>query len=135
MWIRNGVYLLLPRICKFNNVYLYTRATQNYTDNILESTNLNQYFQSKKYRNDCKVLNCKNLLDFNVNISKSYLIDDKKYNQCTMCTMCTMMSQNLYHIKPFIPTKFYIFNFNCDNEFYLLFFYIIWLNIKNDLSL
>lgn len=128
IWIRPGVNLLLPHLSKFNNVYLYTRATKSYTDNILEYTKLNKYFLDKKYRTDCKKNNCKNITDFGISldISKSYLIDDKIYNQCD--------GQNLYNIKPFYPVKSFSFDINSDTEFFKLYFYVIWLNISNDLA-
>lgn len=125
IWIRPGVKLLLEHIGQFNNIYLYTRATESYTNNILNQIELNHCFLNKKYRNDCKKNNCKNILDFTQNISNSYLIDDKNFNQCK--------GQKLYKIKPFYPIKFYFLNITLDIEFFKLYLCLIWLNISNDL--
>lgn len=118
VWIRPGVNLLLPIIAQFNNLYLFTKATKPYADEILTRTDLDKYFIDKKYRDECHGT-CKDLKKFNIDINKSILIDDKLSNRCGI--------QNFYHIP----------RFNCyvkyDYEFFKLFGYIIWLNISNDL--
>jgi TFIIF-interacting CTD phosphatase-like protein len=120
VWIRPGVKLLLPLVAQFNNIYLFTKATKPYTDEILLQTNLDKYFKDKKYRDEC-VGTCKDLKKFNLNINKTILIDDKLSNRCS--------GQNFYHIPRF---NYWVKN---DWEFFKLFGYIIWLNIKNDLKL
>lgn len=120
VWIRPGVNLLLPIIAQFNNIYLFTKATKPYADEILFRTNLDKYFKEKKYREECHGV-CKDLEKFNIDATKSILIDDKLSNRCG--------KQNFYHIP----------RFNCyvkyDYEFFKLFGYILWLNIKNDFGL
>ena len=110
--------MLLPIIAQFNNIYLFTKATKPYTDEILLRTDLDKYFKEKKYRDECRGT-CKDLEKFNIDIKKSILIDDSLSNRCG--------KQNFYHIP----------RFNCytkyDYEFFKLFGYLIWLNIKNDL--
>lgn len=119
LWIRPGVNLLLPIISQFNNLYLFTKATKPYTDEILSKTNLDKYFMDKKYRDECHGT-CKDLKKFNIDTTKSILIDDKLSNRCG--------KQNFYHIPRF---NYYI---KYDYEFFKLFGYILWLNIKNDLG-
>lgn len=119
IWVRPWINYLLPIICQFNNVYLFTKATKPYTDEILLRTNLDKYFIEKKYRDECSGT-CKDLEKFNLSLSNSILIDDKLSNKCE--------KQNFYHIP----------RFNCyvryDYEFIKLFGYILWLNIKNDFN-
>jgi len=116
IWIRPGVYSIIPILAKFNNLYLFTKATEPYTFDILEKTDLNKFFVDKKFREDCKGT-CKDINKFNL-YGYSLLVDDKISNQCR--------EQNLYHIP----------KFNCwtkyDIEIIKLFGWIIWLNILND---
>lgn len=118
IWIRTGVVYLVPILAKFNNLYLFTKASEPYTLDILTKTNLNKYFLNKKYREDCKNT-CKDLNKFGLE-GYSLLIDDKIRNQCG--------KQNFYHIP----------KFNCwtkyDFYFFKLFGYILWLNIVNDIN-
>lgn len=120
VWIRPGVKLLLPLVAQFNNIYLFTKATKPYTDEILLQTNLDKYFKEKKYRDEC-IGTCKDLKKFNLDMDKTILIDDKLSNNCS--------GQNFYHIPRF---NYWVKN---DWEFFKLFGYIIWLNIKNDLKI
>lgn len=119
VWIRPGVQFLLPIISKFNNVYLFTKATKPYTDEILSRTNLDKYFIGKKYRDECSGT-CKDLQKFKLSLSNSILIDDKRSNNCE--------KQNFYHIP----------RYNCylkyDFEFVKLFGYILYLNMTNDIK-
>lgn len=118
IWIRPGVFYIIPILSKFNNLYLFTKATKPYTMNILEKTNLDKYFIDKKFRDDCKGT-CKNIDKFNL-ISYSLLVDDKITNQCE--------KQNFYHMPRFnYWTKY-------DIELIKLFGWIIWLNILNDFN-
>jgi len=117
IWIRPWVKELLPVLYKFNNIYVFTKATQGYADLILEKTNLNQYLREKKYRPDCENT-CKDITKFMLECHDSLLVDDKISNQCT--------GHNFYHIPRF---NYYVKN---DFEFVKLFYYIIWLNLKND---
>lgn len=116
IWIRPGLYIVIPILAKFNNLYLFTKATEPYTMDILEKTNLNKYFVDKKFREDCKGT-CKDVNKFNLD-GYSLLVDDKISNKCG--------KQNFYHIP----------KFNCwtkyDTEIFKLFCWIIWLNILND---
>lgn len=122
VWIRPGVNLLLPIIAQFNNIYLFTKATKPYADEILSRTNLDKYFKGKKYRDECTgTCICKDLEKFNFDSNKSILIDDKLSNRCG--------KQNFYHIPRFNSYVKY------DYEFVKLFGYIIWLNIINDFGL
>lgn len=118
IWIRPGVFYIIPILSKFNNLYLFTKATEHYTMDILTKTDLNKYFIDKKFRNDCKGT-CKNIDKFKL-ISYSLLIDDKLSNKCE--------GQNIYHIPKFnYWTK-------SDVELCKLFGWIIWLNILNDFN-
>lgn len=116
IWIRPGVYPIIPILAKFNNLYLFTKATKPYTLDILEKTDLNEYFVDKKFREDCRGT-CKDINKFNLE-GYSLLVDDKISNQCE--------KQNFYHIP----------KFNCwtkyDIEMFKLFGWIVWLNILND---
>ena len=116
IWIRPGVYNVIPILTKFNNLYLFTKASEPYTLDILEKTDLNKYFLDKKFREDCKGT-CKDVNKFNLE-GYSLLVDDKISNQCG--------KQNFYHIP----------KFNCwtkyDVEIFKLFGWIVWLNILND---
>ena len=121
IWIRPYVYSIIPILSKFNNLFLFTKATEPYTNDILKKTNLNQYFIDKKYREDCIGV-CKNFLKFNspnMNMENTLLVDDKLSNKCE--------GQNFYHIQKF---NYYQYN---DISMIKLFFYILWLNIKKDL--
>lgn len=118
IWIRPFVKLLLPIICKYNNIYLFTKAQKKYTDMVLEKTELDRYFKEKKYRDECNNT-CKDLSKFNIDLEKSILIDDKLSNRCD--------TQNFYHIPRY---NCYVKN---DFEFINIFFYVLWLNIKYDL--
>lgn len=119
IWIRNGLFPLIPILAKFNDLYLFTKATQPYTQDILEKTNLDKYFIDKKYREDCKN-QCKNIDKFNL-ITYSLLVDDKISNQCK--------GHNIYHIPKFNSWTKY------DIELYKLFVWIVWLNILIDLKI
>ena len=146
IWIRPGVKQIIPLLAKFNNLYLFTKATEPYARDILHKTNLDKYFVDKKFRNDCKGT-CKSITKFNLStysilpktysilpktyfilpktyfiLPKTYfiLIDDKISNQCE--------SQNFYHIPKFNSWTKY------DYQFIKLFGYVIWLNILNDLK-
>lgn len=116
IWIRPGVFPIIPILAKFNNLYLFTKATKPYTLDILEKTDLNEYFVDKKFREDCRGT-CKDVNKFNLE-GYSLLVDDKISNQCE--------KQNFYHIP----------KFNCwtkyDIEMFKLFGWIVWLNILND---
>lgn len=116
IWIRPGVYPIIPILSKFNNLYLFTKATEPYALDILTKTELNKYFVNKKFREDCKGT-CKNIEKFGF-VGYSLLIDDKISNKC--------VNQYIYHIP----------KFNCwtkyDTELVKIFFWIIWLNILND---
>lgn len=116
IWIRPGVYPIIPILAKFNNLYLFTKATKPYTLDILEKTDLIEYFVDKKFREDCRGV-CKDVNKFNLE-GYSLLVDDKISNQCE--------KQNFYHIP----------KFNCwtkyDIEMFKLFGWIVWLNILND---
>lgn len=118
IWIRQGVNTLLPILARFNNLYLFTKATEPYTLDILNQTKLNKYFKDKKFRPDCKDT-CKDLNKFGID-GYALLIDDKKSNQCG--------GQNFYHVPKFNSWTKY------DFEFIKLFGWIIWLNILNDLN-
>lgn len=121
IWIRPFVYNVIPILSKFNNLFLFTKATEPYTNDILIKTNLNQYFIDKKYRDDCKDM-CKNFKKFNLSnmkASNTLLVDDKLSNKCE--------GQNFYHIQ-----KFNYFQKN-DIQMIKLFLHILWLNIKKDL--
>lgn len=120
VWVRPWVRILLPIISEFNNVYLFTRATKPYADEIIIKTNLEQYFKEKKYRNECDE-KCKDLKKFNINLNKSFLVDDKLSNKCE--------KQKLYHIPRF---NSYVKN---DCEFIKLFGWILWINILDDVQL
>jgi TFIIF-interacting CTD phosphatase-like protein len=50
VWTRPFVQQIIPVLSKFNNLFLFTKAKQEYTDSLLQQTHLNQYFQEKKYR-------------------------------------------------------------------------------------
>jgi TFIIF-interacting CTD phosphatase-like protein len=122
IWIRPYIYRILPLLSKFNNLFLFTKATEPYTNDILMKTNLNQYFIDKRYREDCKGI-CKNFLKFNLSnmdVKNTLLVDDKLSNKCE--------GQNFYHIP-----KFNYFQYN-DIHMIKLFLYILWLNIKKDLD-
>lgn len=118
IWIRTGVFPIIPILAQFNNLYLFTKATEPYTLDILEKTDLNKYFLDKKFREDCKGT-CKDVNKFNLE-GYSLLVDDKISNQCG--------KQNFYHIP----------KFNCwtkyDVEIFKLFGWIVWLNISNDFN-
>lgn len=130
VWVRPFVKSLLPVIARFNNLYLFTKATKPYTDTILQQTNLDKYFKDKKYRDSCEKT-CKDLAKFinkigvgkklTPNTNQWILIDDKLSNNCD--------GQNFYHIP----------RFNCyvryDYEFIKVFGYIVWLNIIRDLKI
>ncbi len=121
IWIRPFVYNVIPILSKFNNLFLFTKATELYTNDILIKTNLNKYFIDKKYRDDCKD-DCKNFIKFNLsnmNIKNTLLVDDKLSNKCE--------GQNFYHIP-----KFNCYQHN-DISIIKLFLHILWLNIKKDL--
>lgn len=123
IWIRPWIYSVIPILSKFNNLFIFTKATESYTNDILTKSNLNKYFVDKKYREDCKG-ECKNIFKFNLSnmtILNTLLIDDKLSNKCE--------GQNFYHIQ-----KFNYFQQN-DIQMIKLFFYILWFNIKKDLSL
>lgn len=95
IWIRPFVYNVISILSKFNNLFLFTKATEPYTNDILIKTNLNQYFIDKKYRDDCKDI-CKIFLKFNLsfmNSKNTLLVDDKYSNKCD--------GQNFYHIPKF----------------------------------
>lgn len=117
VWVRPFVKFLLPIIADYNNLFLFTKATKQYADLILEKTELDKYFVDKKYRNDC-YRTCKDLSIFTSQINKIILFDDKISNQC--------LGQNFYHIPRF---NYYVKN---DFEFVKVFFYVLWLNILND---
>ncbi len=97
---------------KFANLHLMTRGKKSYADPILKSLKIEDYFVQKKYGEDI-TMNCKDMkMLFNdVGLSKSILIDDLSFNQCT--------NQNFYHIP-----KYTMFN-KGDWELVKLFFYLI----------
>ena len=118
IWIRPGVYTVIPILGKFNNLYLFTKATEPYTLDILEKTYLDKYFVDKKFREDCKGT-CKDVDKFSLE-GYPLLVDDKISNQCE--------KQNFYHIPKFnFWTKY-------DIEIFKLFGWIVWLNILNDFN-
>lgn len=122
IWIRPYVYKVIPILSKFNNLFIFTKATEPYANDILLKTNLNQYFIDKKYREDCKGI-CKNFLKFNssyMNVQNTLLVDDKFSNKC--------QEQNFYHIPKFNYSQ------HNDTEIILLFLHILYLNIKKDLN-
>jgi len=122
IWIRPGVYTIIPILSRFNNLYLFTKATEPYAQDIMIKTNLDKYFKEKKFRDDCKGT-CKDInkfILFGCNKSNTILVDDKISNRCE--------SQNFYHIPKY---NYFIKN---DNEIIKLFCYILWINIKKDLK-
>ncbi len=120
IWIRPGVLMLLPIISKFNNVYLFTKATKPYTDEILSNVKIDKYFIDLKYRDECHGIP-KNLLKYNIDLDNSILIDDKLSNKYE--------NQNLYHIPRFNSYVKY------DLEMFKLFGFILCANIKKDLGI
>jgi hypothetical protein len=124
IWIRPYTFSIIPILSRFNNLYLFTKATQPYAEDILTKTNLDRYFVEKKFRFDCKnncKNNCKSIEIFPqlLNDKKNtILVDDKFSNKCE--------GEKFYHIP----------RFNCfvknDIEMLKLFLYILWFNIKND---
>lgn len=124
IWIRPWIYPIIPILSKFNNLYLFTKATEPYTIDILYKTNLDKYFIEKKFRNDCKNT-CKDINKFisiknSDKIINSLLVDDKISNKCE--------NQSFYHIPKF---NYFI---KYDYELVKLFTYIIWLNIITDIK-
>lgn len=123
IWIRPYVQTIIPILAKFNNLYLFTKATEPYTNDILIKTNFDKYFIEKKYRTDCENT-CKNInkfLELVHNEKNTILVDDKITNKCD--------GQNFYHIPKF---NYFVKN---DIEILKLFCYILWLNIKTDFEL
>jgi hypothetical protein len=121
IWIRPYANTIIPILSTFNNLFLFTKATEPYTTDILMKTNLDKYFKEKKYREDCKGT-CKDYEKFESikNIKNTtVLVDDKISNQCG--------GQNFYHIPKFNHCV------KNDKEMIKLFFYILWLNIKTDM--
>lgn len=123
IWIRPYINTIIPILSKFNNLFLFTKATEPYTTDILTKTNLDRYFTEKKYREDCKGI-CKDYTKFehikHIKNIKTMLIDDKNSNQCE--------GHNFYHIPKF---NYCVKN---DTEIIKLFLHIIWLNIKTDIG-
>ena len=107
---------------KWNNICIFTAATQPYADVIIDTyftdinfTDIN--FCQRNYRNECD--NGKNLdliLVNNTNPAEKTLIDDKLYNN--------FQNQIFYHIPPY---NMYMCR---DYEILKLCMYILWLNLS-----
>ncbi len=111
---RTGLYIFLKTVSKFNNLYLLTRGTKEYADNIINNLDIDKYFIEKKYRHDIKT-DCKDLKLFFETNKPHILIDDLLSNKCE--------DQTFYHIPKF---NMYVKN---DIELIKLFVYILYLNI------
>lgn len=131
---RPGVHFVLSFLKLFNNLYMFTHATEWYTNQVIEGHNFNSYFQrviareeNDKLTGDPEQLS-KNL-DYITNNPKRILISDKTYDQhedqsfyhirayspaykyadLSMFTLCTdMIKENLKH--DFQTFKSYLFN-------------------------
>lgn len=121
VWIRPFCRPCLMFLSSFNNVYLFTKATEDYTTKICTIADIDKYFISKHFAersyNVCKNLD---LILPNISNNMKLLIDDNKINNCH--------NQNIYHISN------YNFYRKYDYELLSLCFYIIKFNVKHDLN-
>lgn len=121
VWLRPFCVSSLIFLSKFNNVYLFTKASEKYTEKICNKTNINKYFISKNFAK-CSNSVCKdlNLIYPNVKNEMILLIDDNKINNCN--------NQNIYHISNYTFYKKY------DIELLLVCFHILKINMLNDIK-
>ncbi len=120
---RPFAHITLKILSKFNNIYLFTRSTEDYADEITKTCFTDINFTKKLYKKDCNKLdeNSENggkNLDL---ISKNniMLIDDMAYNNTK--------NQQFYHI------PYYSFHKEKDNHMIKLLWFVIkkhYTNIK-----
>lgn len=88
IWRRPFANQVLWGLSKFNNVHMFTRATQDYADKICHDLKFDKYFVSKKYREDCS--ECKDVTKFCFDVKRTILVDNDSRNQC--------IGHQMYHI-------------------------------------
>jgi hypothetical protein len=111
VWTR-PYYRVLNLLNKITHLHLFTAATKNYADEIVN----NMYydiFKTRLYRESCPEYKDLNLIHDN-----SILVDDKSYNRYN--------NQHFYHIKQ------YDINNHYDVELIKLFIYILKIYIRQD---
>jgi TFIIF-interacting CTD phosphatase-like protein len=113
VWKRPYCNSVLWLLSKFTNMYLFTRATKPYADDITNGLNIRKYFIECYYRDSCT--ECKDMSLCCKNLNLSLLVDNDKSNKCD--------DQQLYHIKS------YYFGYKYDIELLKLLFKVILLSL------
>lgn len=111
VWTR-PYYRILNWLNKITNLHLFTAATQDYADEIVDNM-YDDIFKTRLYRESCPEYKDLSLIHDN-----SILVDDKSYNQYN--------NQKFYHIKQ------YDINNHYDIELLKLFIYVLKIYMRQD---
>lgn len=95
IWPRPYLKSVLFSLSHISNIYLFTKATKEYTDDICDQLKINHFFKNKFYKNDFD--NGKNLNILKKNPDLSILVDNLKSN--------SVLDQNFYHIPEYEPSN------------------------------
>ena len=98
VWPRPFVVPVVHYLSYFANVYVFTRATKDYTDDICQKVGIDKYIKGYFYRDQCDKKG-KNLTKINVDINKSILIDNLSHNKFD--------DQHFYHIPEYEPSNLF----------------------------
>lgn len=114
IWRRPFAKFILRQLSMYNNIYIYTAATQEYAEIILSNLFNNIKFKKNLYRNSS--LYGKNLDKLNLDNSMTILFDDNKSNHVNKKNM-------FFHVYPY-------FFFNAfDVEMLNIYVYALLINI------
>lgn len=100
VWARPYVYMVLPILSALTNVHLYTRASEDYTEDILDGLNIRKYFLTLNYcLYNQKHKDVNKVIDVNINKNLSILVDDDMKNRHS--------NQEFIHIPQYYPHNLY----------------------------
>lgn len=89
IWVRPYTVPVLHCLSYFTNMYLFTKASEDYANDICKITGIDKYFKKKLYKNMCNNEG-KNLEKIGCDIKKTILVDNLYTNRFN--------NQNFYHI-------------------------------------
>lgn len=118
IWTR-PYYTILNYLSKICHLHIYTAATYDYADEILNHM-YDDIFDKRLYRDSWEVNHSKNLRDILTYTEDIMLIDDQLYNN--------YRNQKFYHIKQ------YDINDRFDIELLILFGHVLKIYIKKDIE-
>jgi len=138
IWLRPGVALFLPILASYTNLYMYTTGTTRYAKKATAVTGVDKYFLAMKCREDRaeykahhKKTSGKDITGKPFDIFDDIkpdqlvlLVDDKKNNYWV--EDASQPNRLFYHIPKFNKHTSY------DCEFFKLFGYVLYLNMKKD---